>query len=552
MGGNRAIKTEIQKLVSLFKNREHFKKWNIQPPRWVILYGPPGTGKTLSAKIISNEIGIPFYTLSPSDIFSKWVGESAQNLERFFAELVTPCVVFIDEIDSFTSKRENNEDGSGGQEIIRTMNVLLQQMDGFIEKPDILFIGATNRISSIDPAFLRAGRFDHKIFLDYPDFEARREIWNIYLKKSSDKSEMKYFDENVDIDLLSKNSDRFTGADIAEVINRMLKDYAMGSLMSKKIQHIINGETTLRWLLYIIEQYKNEKILNREIVPTKSKITLNEVCVTSEIKEEMQKLIKQYKNKDLFEAIGVNLPRGILLYGPPGTGKTLLAKALAHEIGVIFYSFQPKDIFSSWMNESIEKIDEIFSSLETPCIIFIDEIEVILKKRSDHSHGNNEDAKIVNAFLQIMDGFETKRDMLFIWATNRLDMIDDAVLRAGRFDAKFAIELPDEIIRSDIFQLYIQATNKSSKIAQLFEDTIDYTILANKTDWYSGADIAEIIRRTKQNFIMGEIEQMSTGNTEIHFTKKISEKDIIKQIKKYKDEVVKTSPEKKKIGFGTD
>jgi SpoVK/Ycf46/Vps4 family AAA+-type ATPase len=136
--------------------------------------------------------------------------------------------------------------------------------------------------------------------------------------------------------------------------------------------------------------------------------------VTSEIKEEMQKLIKQYKNKDLFEAIGINLPRGILLYGPPGTGKTLLAKALAHEIGVIFYSFQPKDIFSSWMNESIEKIDEIFSSLETPCIIFIDEIEVILKKRSDHSHGNNEDAKIVNAFLQIMDGFETKRDILFI------------------------------------------------------------------------------------------------------------------------------------------
>ena len=174
------------------------------------------------------------------------MGESAQNLERFFAELVTPCVVFIDEIDSFTSKRENNEDGSGGQEIIRTMNVLLQQMDGFTEKPDILFIGATNRIISIDPAFLRAGRFDHKIFLDYPDFEARREIWNIYLKKSSDKSEMKYFDENVDIDLLSKNSDRFTGADIAEVINRMLKDYAMGSLMSKKIQHIINGETTLR------------------------------------------------------------------------------------------------------------------------------------------------------------------------------------------------------------------------------------------------------------------------------------------------------------------
>ena len=131
-------------------------------------------------------------------------------------------------------------------------------------------------------------------------------------------------------------------------------------------------------------------------------------------------------------------------------------------------------------------------------------------------------------------------------------MIDDAVLRAGRFDAKFAIELPDEIIRSNIFRLYIQAANKSSKIAQLFEDTIDYTILANKTDGYSGADIAEIIRRTKQNFIMGEIEEISTENTEIHFTKKISEKDIIKQIKKYKDEVVKTSPEKKKIGFGTD
>lgn len=192
-----------------------------------MLYGPPGTGKTLAAKIIAGEVGLPFYRISSADIISKWIGDSARNMKAFFDKLVPPCVVFIDEIDALVPNRDGKGSRDVTQEEIQAINILLQAIDGFDVKKDILFIGATNRIDAMDPAILRAGRLDYKIFVDYPDFEARKEIWYIYLKKSLRVSNYNYLDEKVDLAVLAKHSDRFTGADIAEVIRRMLSDYAL-------------------------------------------------------------------------------------------------------------------------------------------------------------------------------------------------------------------------------------------------------------------------------------------------------------------------------------
>ena len=549
MWGNKQLKIEIGKLISFFQNREHFQKWNIDPPRWVLLYGPPWTGKTLAAKIIAGEVWLPFYRISSTDIISKWIGDSARNMKAFFDKLVPPCVVFIDEIDALVPNRDGKWSRDVTQEEIQAINVLLQVIDGFDVKKDILFIGATNRIDAMDPAILRAGRLDYKIFVDYPDFEARKEIWDIYLKKSLRVSNYNYLDEKVDLAVLAKNSDRFTGADIAEVIRRMLSDYALGSLVSSKIVGIINGETTLRWLLYLIEKYKNERILNHDIVPTKSTFRLHDIAGSYGLKKELEKIVKQYKHRHIFEEAGIDLPRGILLYGPPGTGKTLAAKAIAGELWVIFYVLNPKDFLSTWANESVVNIEKIFSSFETPCIVFLDEIDAILGKRDSWwRQAGKEDAKLVNAFLQQIDGFSEKRDVLFIGATNRIESLDDAVLRAWRFDYKIFVDLPDDDARSEIFRMYIEKSKTKLTNTNLFHKNIDYEALVATSSGFTGADISEIIRRVKQDFVIQESEKLQDSTLK-NLTRHILTEDILKEIEKYRREHQAWVPQKRTIGF---
>ena len=148
----------------------------------------------------------------------------------------------------------------------------------------------------------------------------------------------------------------------------------------------------------------------------KVNITFADVAGLDEAKVEVMEIVDFLKQPKKYTSLGGKIPKGALLVGPPGTGKTLLAKAMAGEAQVPFFSLSGSDFVEMFVGVGASRVRDMFEQAkkQSPCIIFIDEIEVILKKRSDHSHGNNEDAKIVNAFLQIMDGFETKRDILFI------------------------------------------------------------------------------------------------------------------------------------------
>lgn len=547
MWGNKSLKMEIGKLISFYKNRDHFKKWNIEPPRWVLLYGPPWTGKTLTAKIIANEINLNFYTLSSSDIISKYIWDSAKNVKAFFKKIETPCIVFIDEIDALAPNRNpDNSRKTPSLEEIQSINALLQEIDGFWEKRDILFLWATNNIWDIDPAFLRSWRLDYKIFVDYPDFEARKEIWDIYLKKAKEKTNYNFLDEHVDLNILASKSDKFTWSDIAEVVRRLLSDYAIGSLVSSKITHIIWWETTLKWLLYIISKFKDEKILNRDIVPIKPEIKLSDIWGSKVLKEELTKIINQYKNKELFDELGVKPPRWVLLYWPPGTGKTLAAKALAWEIGEIFYSIKWSDFLSQWVNWSVVELKKIFDSFESPSIVFIDEIDAIAKNRDRWLNVHEEDIKVLNTFLQYIDGFEEKKDILFIGATNRIEALDKAILRAGRFDTKVLVDYPDEEARIEIWRIYIEKSKTKSKKQNIFENDIDYKLLSQESEKMTGADISEIVRRVKEVFAINESKKTKKWKEEKIL---ISQDEILDVLEKYKQENQITNINQKKIGF---
>lgn len=539
MWWNQKLKKEIWKIISFYKNKEHFKSWDINPPRWFILYWPPWTWKTFTAKIIANEIWINFYTLSSSDIFEKRVWSSTKNIKNFFNQVKTPCIVFLDEIDALVPNRS----WEPHETTLRVINALLEEIDWIWEKKDILFIWATNRIEAIDPSILRAWRLDYKLFVDYPDFEARKEIWNIYLSKAHDKVNYDFLGDNIDLDILAKNTEKFTWSDINEIVRRLLNDYAIASMASDKINDIINWETTLKWLLFLINKYKDEKIINRSIVPIKPDIKMDDIWWSTELKKELNKIINQYKNKEIFEEIWASLPRWILLYWPPWTWKTLAAKAVAWEIWTIFYSLKAKDFVWSLVNESVKNIEKIFKELETPCIIFIDEIDAITQKRNNNTHA--EDVKVLNAFLQQMDWFWEKMDILFIWATNRIDVIDDAILRAWRFDYKVMVDYPDLEARKEIFKIYInKSKTKSNKLA-IFDENINYNILAEKSENFTWADINEIIRRLKQNFAIKESQNINTKNKKYILTHTVDIQKIIEEIEKYKNENIWWKKEEK-------
>ncbi|RKW20654.1 AAA family ATPase [Candidatus Gracilibacteria bacterium] len=228
------------------------------------------------------------------------------------------------------------------------------------------------------------------------------------------------------------------------------------------------------------------------------------------------------------------MPKGILLYGPPGTGKTLAAKVIANESGILFYMLTAKDFVG---NLGIEALEEKFSKLQSPSIVFIDEIDAIGQKRD---YLNSYDIKVLNTFLQKMDGFVSSEDIFFVGATNNINILDEALLRAGRFDLKIFVDYPDLKGREEIFKIYINKS-KTKNGERLFVKNIDYKEISLQTENFVGADIKELIRRLKQNLTLKIIENNLNlkGN-------EITSGDILIEIKNYKKEK-NISP--KKIGF---
>ena len=195
------------------KNADAFHRLGIRPAKGFLLYGPPGTGKTLLAKAVAKEAEANFILLKSSDLLSKWYGESEQQIAKFFARAraVAPCVVFIDEIDSLVPARGS---GHGEPEVTgRVVNTILAEMDGLEELQSVIVIGATNRPTLVDPALLRPGRFDELVYVGTPDAPGREHILGIHTKHMP-------LADNVDLHAVAARTDRFTGADLEDVVRR--------------------------------------------------------------------------------------------------------------------------------------------------------------------------------------------------------------------------------------------------------------------------------------------------------------------------------------------
>lgn len=214
VAGLHEAKTEIEEIVEFLKNPKRYTDLGGKIPKGALLVGPPGTGKTLLAKAVAGEANVPFFSLSGSDFVEMFVGVGASRVRDLFkkAKEKAPCIIFIDEIDAVGRARGRNPNMGSNDERENTLNQLLTEMDGFGTNSGIIVLAATNRADILDKALLRAGRFDRQIYVDLPDLNDRKEIFQVHLRNVK-------IDSSVDVDLLSRQTPGFSGADIANVCN---------------------------------------------------------------------------------------------------------------------------------------------------------------------------------------------------------------------------------------------------------------------------------------------------------------------------------------------
>jgi cell division protease FtsH len=248
------------------------------------------------------------------------------------------------------------------------------------------------------------------------------------------------------------------------------------------------------WLIFSKSSSSSSKLFLRSSFygpasKVKTGVTFKDVAGISEARDELKEIIDFLKHPARYSRLGGQIPKGVLLEGPPGTGKTLLAKAIAGEASVPFFSMGGSDFVEMFAGLGASRVRKLFEEAkkQAPCIIFIDEIDAIGGKRSsDYRNGSNDEREqTLNALLVEMDGFGTNETIIVVAATNRSDILDSALLRPGRFDRRISLTLPDIRGRLKILQVHTAATTLSG--------TVDLTTVARSTPGFSGAEIANLV-----------------------------------------------------------
>jgi AAA family ATPase len=475
IGGLAAQIESLREIVELPLSRpEIFKRFNMSPPRGVLLYGPPGTGKTLLLRAVASETTAKIFLISGPSIVSKYMGEAEEKLRKIWQEAQKkgPSIIFIDEIDAITPRRDHDS----GEAESRIVASLLTLMDGMDVDSKVVVVGATNRPNSMDPALRRPGRFDREIEIGIPDAKARLDILNVILNT------MPHHLSEPFIANLAGKTHGFVGADLSAVVRE-----AVVIAVKDGVSRSIPQED-----LYIEEAHLIEALplvrpsAMREIFLETPQVRWSDIGGQEEVKRKLRESVEiPLTHPETFKRLGIVPPKGVLLYGPPGCSKTLTAKALATEAGLNFLAVKGPEIFNKYVGEAERALREIFRKARaaSPSIIFFDEIDALTGTR-DGGEGSSD--RILTTLLNELDGVEDLINVTVLAATNRPDVIDTALLRPGRLDRLLYVGPPDYDSRLQILRLQL------AKMA--VSKDLDTTTFAKATDGCSGAEIVAFCR----------------------------------------------------------
>jgi transitional endoplasmic reticulum ATPase len=491
-----ALRKEIELIKELvevpIRFPEVYSHLTISSPRGVLFHGPPGVGKTLLALAVANEVGVPLFHINGPEIVSTEFGETEKNLRKVFEEAShhRPSIILIDELDIIAPRR----DETGSFTTTRTVSQLLSLLDGLKASEGILVIGTTNRIDSVDPAARRPGRFDKEIFIAPPNTSGRLEILRIHARNMPLSEEVFGYLEEI-----AQKTNGFVGADLME----LCREAALSAFRRKFVQNVdlkkFDPLSQLNEL--IVEKTDFESALTkihasamREVQVMMSDASWNDVGGLREAKQQLKELAQMLLlDPQTSTKMKMEFPSGILLHGPPGTGKSLLTKAIAKECEANVIPVWPAQIFSQWLGESEAEIRYIFELAHrvAPAVIFLDQIDVLAPRRGRDLSTHAID-RVVSQLISEMDSIQPRSRIMVIAATNRIDLIDPAMLQ--RFGIHIAVPLPNQAERREILQIYL-GSNIVLNGQKGFAQALDM-IVAN-TEGFSGVELKLLCQLAK-------------------------------------------------------
>jgi len=516
LGGMNEIIQRITELISNPLNYySAYKELNTLPIKGLLLCGPPGCGKTTLAYGIGGQFGIPFYKITGPDIISSLSGESEQIIRNLFNEVTqsAPSILFIDEIETIIGRRE-----AANKEMERRIVAqIMTCIDDINEKQfelnaPVFIIGATSKPEFIDSSMRRSGRFDVEIHIGFPSVEMREEMLKSITKKNKISPKINFAE-------IAKKTPGYLAADLQALcraaghnaINRLIKNNKETNKINNDIiekdeeknnndNNNISVEEDDEKIKNLYIEQEDFALALTQIQPTSKRegfstipnVTWDNVGGLKDLREELYyDIVLPIINPQKLKLVGISKAAGVLLYGPPGCGKTLLAKAVANEAKANFISIKGPELLNKYVGESERAIRSLFirAKNSSPCIIFFDELDALVPKRSNEN--NNSGERVVNQLLTEMDGLEDRKQIFIIAATNRPDIIDPAMLRPGRLDKLLYVPLPDFENRCAI----LDTITKNLKL----DMDIDFEKIYKdkRIEGFSGADIASLVREAQ-------------------------------------------------------
>ena len=475
----------VREMIELpLRQPEVFARLGIDAPKGVLLHGPPGCGKTLLARAVAGETEASFFSVSGPEIINRLYGESEARLRQVFdqAKKEAPSIIFLDEIDSIAPKRDH----VFGEVEKRIVAQLLALMDGLEARGQIIVIGATNLPDALDPALRRPGRFDREIVIGIPDADGRREMLEIHTRGMP-------LAPDVEIARLAAVTHGFTGADIAAVCREAAMAALRRVLPAMDLELASASQEQLLAIEVTMDDFKAalcevEPSALREVFVEVPDVHWDDIGGLDGVKQELREIVEwPLQHPELFRRAGVRPPRGVLLQGAPGTGKTLLVKAVARQSGANFISIKGSALLSKYVGESEKGVREVFRKARqaAPSVVFFDEIDALAPRRGSSGDAHVAE-RVVAQLLSEMDGVEDLRGVLVLAATNRLDAVDPALLRPGRFDRVIAIDAPGEDERLAILQVH----GRRHPLA----DDVNLREYARLTGGFTGAQLENLLR----------------------------------------------------------
>ncbi|KAL6715041.1 Ribosome biogenesis ATPase rix7 [Lecanora helva] len=505
LGGLDNVFMDLKRHSSALLCHDIYIERKTQPTRGILLHGPPGCGKTMVANAFAAALGVPFLAISGPSIVSGMSGESEKGLRDLFdeAKKVAPSLVFIDEIDAVTPKRETSQ-REMEKRIVAQLLTCMDDLD--LKKTGgkaVMVLAATNRPDSLDPALRRGGRFDKEINIGVPDENTRELILKTLTQDMALPKDLSLRD-------LAKRTPGFVGADLKDLvstadsaaINRYMDTFeedGPGEFPQKYLNSIqrlkdkqLEGLTEVdrARLSITMEDFSSalstvQPSAKREGFTTIPETTWTHVGALKPVRKQLQvAVVEAIKNPERYARVGITAPVGVLLWGPPGCGKTLLAMAVANESKANFISVKGPELLNKYVGESEKAVRQLFNraSSSAPCIIFFDELDALVPSRNDSLSESS--ARVVNTLLTELDGVSKRRGIYVIAATNRPDMIDPAMLRPGRLDTRLFVDLPDADERVEILQTLCHNSGTS------YTDEIGD--IARSCEGFSGADLGSL------------------------------------------------------------